>query len=204
MPSKLATTNKQGVPVFSIGVAFVVGCIAFGPFKSWNQLVSVVTSATAIMYGFAPVALAALHRLDPDRPRTYRMPAPKVILRLAFASANLIIYWGGFDVTWKLALAMVVGLGLFAIGAMNQKTGAQDKLRNSWWMLLWLAGHVVIGYLGRYGNGIADVLPEWIDIGVVVVFALGIFELALRTTLSREESAAAIAKDAHQLEFETP
>ena len=126
-----------------------------------------------------------------------------MILRLAFASANLIIYWGGFDVTWKLALAMLVGLGLFAIGAMKQKTGAQDKLRNSWWMLLWLAGHVVIGYLGRYGNGIADVLPEWVDIGVVIVFALGIFELALRTTLSSEESAAAIARDAHQLEFET-
>src|SRR3569623_381486 len=75
IPSKLASTNKHGVPVFSIGVAFVVGCVAFGPFKSWNQLVSVVPSATAIMYGFAPVALAALRRLAHDRPRTYRMPA---------------------------------------------------------------------------------------------------------------------------------
>ncbi|HSN30887.1 MAG TPA: APC family permease, partial [Kofleriaceae bacterium] len=201
IPSRLASTNKKGVPVFSIGVAFVVGCLAFGPFKSWNALVSVVTSATAIMYGFAPISLAALHRLDPDRPRTYRMPAPRVILRLAFCSANLIIYWGGFHITWKLALAMVVGLGLFAVGAMREKTGAQDKLRSSWWMLLWLAGHVLIGYLGRYGDGAAYVLPEWIDIAVVVVFALGVFELALGTTLSREDCRAAIAKDAHQLDF---
>ncbi|MBV8761268.1 MAG: APC family permease [Deltaproteobacteria bacterium] len=200
IPSKLASTNDKGVPVFSIGVTFVVGCLAFGPFKSWNQLVSVVTSATAIMYGFAPISLAALRRLDPDRPRTYRMPAPSVILRAAFCSANLIIYWGGFDITWKLALAMVVGLVLFAVGVARNKTGAQDKLRNSWWMLLWLAGHVVIGYLGRYGEGKADVLPEWVDIGVVIVFALGIFEMALETTLSREESAAAVARDAHQLE----
>ncbi len=202
IPSKLASTNKKGVPVFSIGVAFVVGCLAFGPFKSWNALVSVVTSATAIMYGFAPISLAALHRLDPDRPRTYRMPAPRVILRLAFCSANLIIYWGGFDITWKLAVAMVVGLALFAIGAAREKTGAQDKLRNSWWMLLWLAGHVLIGYLGRYGHGAAYTLPEWIDIGVVIVFALGVFELALATTLSREDCSEAIAKDAHQLDFE--
>lgn len=67
-------------------------------------------------------------------------------------------------------------------------------------MLLWLAGHVLIGYLGRYGEGIADVLPEWVDIAVVIVFALGIFEYALATTLTREDSAAAIARDAHQLE----
>ena len=38
--------------------------LAFGPFKSWNALVSVVTGATAIMYAFAPVSLAALHKLD--------------------------------------------------------------------------------------------------------------------------------------------
>ena len=202
LPDKLASTNDKGVPVFSIGVAFVVGCIAFGPFKSWAGLVSVVTSATAIMYGFAPISLAALHRLDPDRPRTYRMPAPELILRLAFCSANLIIYWGGFDITWKLAVAMVVGLALFALGVVRNKTGAEDKLRNTWWMLLWLAGHVLIGYLGRYGDGIADVLPEWVDIAVVVVFGLGVYELALRTTLTREQSAAAIARDAHQLNFE--
>ena len=45
-------------------------CIAFGPFKSWNQLVSVVTGATAIMYAFAPVSLggAAHARRRPAAP----------------------------------------------------------------------------------------------------------------------------------------
>ena len=61
MPSALASTNDKGVPVVSILVAAVVGSLAFGPFKSWNGLVSVVTGATAIMYAFAPVSLAALH-----------------------------------------------------------------------------------------------------------------------------------------------
>src|SRR5438477_4483519 len=116
MPSALAKTNAKGVPVVSILVAAVVGCLAFGPFKSWNALVSVVTNATAIMYAFAPLSLAALHKLDGGRPRAYRMPVPSVTLPAAFCCANLIIYWGGFDTTWKLTVAMALGLVLFALG----------------------------------------------------------------------------------------
>src|SRR5256714_1861922 len=68
MPTALASTNKNGVPVVSIVVAAVVGILAFGPFKSWNALVAVVTAATAIMYAFAPVSIAGLHRVDDGRP----------------------------------------------------------------------------------------------------------------------------------------
>ena len=51
-----------------------------------------VIGATAIIYAFAPVALAALHRVDGGRPRSYRMPMPRVLLPAGFCSANLIIY----------------------------------------------------------------------------------------------------------------
>src|SRR5262249_26958961 len=35
MPSALAKTNARGVPVASILLSAVVGCVAFGTFKSW-------------------------------------------------------------------------------------------------------------------------------------------------------------------------
>ncbi len=194
MPSKLATTNAKGTPVVSILVAALVGCLALGPFKSWSALVNVVTGATAIMYAFAPLSLAALHRLDPDRPRAYRVPAPRILLPAAFCSANLILYWGGFGATWKLALAMVVGLVLFAIGARRARV--THTLRHAVWMAPWLGGHVVIGALGRYGGG-GNVLPDGWDILVVAAFSAGIFWLALRQTLAPEAVAAAVAKDAH-------
>jgi amino acid transporter len=202
MPSALASTSKKGVPVVSILVAFVVGCIALGPFKSWNALVGVVTSATAIMYAFAPLSLAALHRLDGRRLRSYRAPAPRLVLPAAFCAANLIIYWGGFDTTWKLACAMVIGLLLFWIGAARQRTGAGAALRNAIWMAPWLGGHVVLGALGRYGQGY-EVLPNWVDIIVVIAFSLAIFYYARRTTLTPEAAATAIAKDAHQIDYDT-
>lgn len=203
MPSALASTSPRGVPVVSILAAFVVGCLALGPFKSWNALVSVVTSATAIMYAFAPLSLAALHKLDAHRARAYRAPLPKILLPAAFCSANLIIYWGGFDTTWKLVCAMAVGLGLFSFGAWRKRTGARAALRNAIWMAPWLGGHVVIGALGRYGGGY-EVLPNWVDVALVITFALVMYDVALRLTLSPEAVTAAIAKDAHQIDYETP
>ncbi len=200
MPAALATTRKS-VPVVSIVTAAVVGCAALGPFKSWNTLVSVVTAATAIMYSFAPVALAALHKMGGDRPATYRVPVPKLTLPAAFCSANLIMYWGGFETNWKLAVAMLAGLVLFAIGAWRGRTGALRTLGNAAWVWPWLAGHVLIGWLGRYGGG-RNILPNWIDIGVVILFALAIFRWAVALRVSKEAAALEVAKDAKQIDYQ--
>jgi amino acid transporter len=200
MPSVLAKTNRKGVPVVSILLASVMGCVAFGPFKSWAGLVSVVSSTTSIMYGFGPISLAALHKVDAARPRTYRVPAPKLVLPAAFISANLITYWGGFDTTWKLAIAMAVGLGMFAIGAWRAKTGVQRMVRSALWIVPWMLGHVVLGYFGRYGGGTND-LPMWIDIAIVSAFSLAIFYLGVAMALSPDAAAIEVAKDARQLDL---
>ena len=200
LPSALATTNARGVPIVSIMVSAVVGCLAFGPFKTWAALVNVVTGATAIMYGFAPISLAALHKVDGGRSRTYRVPAPKLTLPAAFCSANLIIYWGGFDATWKLVCAMLAGLCLFAMGAWRNNTGAQRTIKNVVWIFPWFGGQVVLGWLGRYGGG-GNVIPDWVDVGVTIVFSLVIFYWAVALTVHRDEAAAAVAKDAAQIDF---
>src|SRR5258706_7651775 len=201
MPSALATTNQKGVPVVSIIVTAIVGCLAFGPFKSWSALVSVITLATAIMYAFAPVSLAALHRVDADRPRSYRVPVPALLLPAAFCSANLIIYWTGFETTWKLTCAIVVGLAIFAAGAWRSNTGAERTIRNAVWIGPWLGGQVLIGWLGRYGNSSRNLLPDWVDLMVVILFALVIFYWAVSLSLTNEATAAAVAKDAQQIDY---
>ncbi len=201
MPSALTRTNAKGVPVVSILVGSAIGTLALGPFKSWSALVNVVTGATAIMYSFAPVSLAALHRVDAARPRSYRMPMPRVLLPAAFCSANLILYWGGFETTWKLAVAMLLGLSLFAIGAKRAGTGAQRTLRNATWIGPWLAGHVALGYVGRYGTGARNILPDWVDLVVAISFSLAIFYWAVSRALPEAEAAAAVAKDAHQIDY---
>jgi len=92
----------------------------------------------------------------------------------------------------------LLGHALFAIGAAVQRTGAQRMIRTALWLVPWLGGQVLIGALGRYGGG-KELLPEWVDIGVVIAFALAIYYLAVRMALTKEQVAEAIAKDAHQL-----
>ncbi len=201
MPTALATTNAKGVPVVSILVGSGIGMLALGPFKSWSSLVNVVTAATAIMYAFAPVSLAALHRVDGERPRSYRVPMPRFVLPAAFYAANLIIYWGGFETTWKLSLAMVLGLTLFAIGGIRARTGAERTIRNALWVVPWLGGHVILGAIGRYGTGAKNILPNWIDLLVVLGFSMAIFYFAVSRALTKDEAAAEVAKDARQIEY---
>lgn len=196
MPAALTQTNNKGVPVVSVLVSTVVGLVVFGPFKSWAALVNVITAATAIMYAFGPVSLASLHKVDGERPRPYRMPKPALILPAAFCSANLIIYWGGFDITWKLVCAMGVGFVLFAIGAWRAKTNAYLTLRNAVWIAPWLGGQILIGWCGRYGAGARSLLPDWVDIVIVIIFALSIFYWAVSVSSTKPQAAAAVSKDA--------
>jgi amino acid transporter len=201
MPGILTRVDKRGTPVWSILLAAVVGEACFGPFPSWNKLVGVVTGATAIMYAFAPVSLAALHKTDGDRERPYRMPVPKILLPVGFCSANLILYWGGYDYTWKLACALVVGLILFGIGAQRAGSDTLSMLRSSIWIGPWILGMVIIGVAGRYGVGSHSWLPEWIDLIVVIGFALVIFYWSTSLTMSKERVQAAIARDSHQIDY---
>ncbi len=176
---KLTYTNKRGVPMWSIVLAFVIGELTFLPFPSWNSLVGLVTGATAIMYAFAPVSLAALHLRDPDRRRPYKAPFPKVLNPVAFCAANLIIYWGGFEAMWKLLAAIFLGRVLFEV-ALHRNKGARNPdidWRAASWIWPWLIGITLISLIGRYGGH--DALPNWIDLLVVIAFSLVIFYYAV-------------------------
>jgi amino acid transporter len=204
LPQVLGRLSLRGVPVWSIGLAFVIGEVSFLPFPSWRSLVSVVTSATAIMYAFAPVSLAALRKRDGGRHRPYKLPFPAVLAPVGFIAANLIIYWGGFDVTWKILAAIVVGYLLFAITYLTRNAAERPKLawRAASWVPSWLVGAALIGYLGRYGSGTLQLLPEWVDLGVVIVFSLMIFYWAVSLAMDSEDVKGAVERE--KLELAVP
>lgn len=209
LPSGLTKLTKSGVPIYSILLAFVIGEIAFLPFPSWQSLVGLVTSATAIMYAFAPVSLAALQNRDPDRLRPYHLPYPKVLAPIGFVSANLIIYWGGFEATWKILAAIFVGRVLFEIALQRSDTVRRTDIdwRAASWIWPWLVGMTLIGLLGRYGKGAHDVLPNWIDLLVVLAYSLVIFywavSLAMEPEKVREAVEAEVRHEQSQVELNT-
>jgi amino acid transporter len=195
LPNQLTKVNRRGVPVYSILLAFIVGEIFFLPFPSWSKLVGIITSATAIMYAFAPVSLAALHKRDPDRHRPYRMPWPRVMNPMGFCFANLIIYWSGFDVIWKLLGLIFVGRVLFEVAIRRADVNRTDiDWRATSWIWPWLIGMTVISVLGRYGHG-HDVLPDWVDLIVVIGFSLGVFYYAVELSMTHQQVQDAIASE---------
>jgi amino acid transporter len=194
LPDALTVTNKRRVPVYSILLAFVVGELAFLPFPSWNSLVGLVTSATAIMYAFAPVSLAALRARDPERPRRYKLPFPTVLAPAGFVFANLIIYWGGFEATWKLLTGIFIGRVIFEILLRRRDDVRREDIdwRAASWIWPWLIGMTIIGLLGRYGDGAHNALPEWIDLLVVIAWSLVIFYYAVSLAMPAERVAQAV------------
>ncbi|MGC0318204.1 APC family permease [Kitasatospora acidiphila] len=205
LPKGLSRLTRRGIPVWAVILAFVVGEIAFLPFPSWQSLVGLITSATAIMYAFAPVSLTALRRRDPQRPRPYRVRHGHLVAPIGFVAANLVIYWGGFDTTWKLEVGIGAGLVLFALTQVLRKESlpiSKGDWRGFAWVPVWLAAAVVLGYLGNYdsggfraGGGELAVLPNLVDLLVVAAVNLAVYFWAITLPLPTQEVHALVAKD---------
>ena len=87
----------------------------------------------------------------------------------------------------------------FTIGALVNKTHAFSTFKNSWWIPVWLGGVLVIGYFGRYGTSNRNDLPAFWDLGVVIVWSLAVYYVALAMRLEPNGVSEEVAKDAHQL-----
>jgi amino acid transporter len=189
-PQPLAHTTNRGVPFVSLLLAFVVGLIVLLPFPSWQQLVGFVTSATVLSFGAGTMALAAMRRELPDAARPFRVPFGDVIPFLAFYSSNLIVYWAGWNVDWKLFVAILLGLVLLAVykAVRPERMPTMDWRSGASWTLPWLGGLALISYLGSYPDpteGNRNVIGfGW---GFVVILALTalVYSIAVAVRLPR-------------------
>ena len=192
-PSLFTRTDKNGVPWFSLIIAFVFGLVFLLPFPSWHSLVGLVTSASVLMYAGAPLALGAFRKVMPDAPRPYKMPGAAVIAPFAFIIANLIIYWSGFETLWKLGVAIVLGYLLILMHFSDNPHAPKINWKNSAWVGAYLLGMGLISWTGQYGPENTARLPFWWDMGLVAVFSLAIYYWAMASCQTRAEMDEAIA-----------
>ena len=197
-PAPLARTTDRGVPLISLIVTYFVGLIVFLPFPSWQELVGFVTSATVLSFGAGTLVIGALRRELPERERPFRVPFGDVLPFLALYASNLIVYWSGWDVDWKLFVAILLG---FVLLGVFQLTGKDDLPPMDWrsgatWTVPWLAGLGLISYLGDYPD---PAVGNQQDFGfgwgflVVFVFTAVIYWLAMWSRLHRDRIEAHIA-----------
>jgi len=186
IPSVFGILSERSVPIVSIIFNFLVGCIIFLPFPGWQQLVGFITAGAVMGYATVPLAFGAMRRQEPDHPRPFRLPAGEVLAPFAFIAANLLIYWAGWTVIWKLLISIALGFVLLAVARATNRSERPLEWRGASWLWPYLTGMAVISYLGTFGEG-AGVIPFGWDVLVVAVFSIAIYALAMSVRLTPEE-----------------
>jgi amino acid transporter len=197
IPNLFSRLSGRHVPVYAIIFSFLCGMLIFLPFPGWQKLVGFISSATVISYAMAPLALGALRKQEPDRPRPFTVRGGTILAPAGFIIANEIILFSGWTVIWKLIVAIVIGFVLLAI---SSATGSQERRplldwASGAWLWPYLAGLAVISYLSSFDSTKQEAMPiiglkgpvgvlsfGW-DMLAMAVFSLAIYLVAVRLRL---------------------
>ena len=203
-PQIFSRVDSRGVPWASLLFAFVLGLVFLLPFPSWKALVGLVTSASVLMYAGAPLSLGAFRRQVPEATRPYRLPVAAVLSPIAFIVANMLIYWSGLEVIWKLGVVLVIGYALIGICMAFDKERPPLDWRSASWLPAYLVGMGIISWLGQYGGGAeappvnTNTIPFWWDMAIVAAFSLVIYFWAMAVRLPNQEMEELVARQAEQ------
>jgi amino acid transporter len=195
-PQIFGRVNGQGVPWVGLIFAFLFGLLFLLPFPSWRSLVGIIVGASVLMYAGAPLSVGAFRRQVPDANRPYRMPAASVLAPAAFVVADLLIYWSGFEVVWKLGIVLVIGYVLIGISMAFDKHRPPLDWKSAVWLPVWLIGMGILSWQGQYGPGNTANIPFWWDMLIVAGFSVVIFYWAMITRLPREEMLMLVERQA--------
>src|SRR3990167_6868530 len=127
----------------------------FLPLPGWQNMVSFLVSAVVISYAMGPIALVSLRKQMPDLNRPFYLPFSTTLSLFAFYCCNLISYWTGWDTIWKLMIAIIIGLAVFAIAYYRKRRTFFNgfHFKALFWLIPYLSGLCIISYLGSYGGG---------------------------------------------------
>ena len=202
-PQIFGKVDKNGVPWVGLIFAFIFGLFFLLPFPSWHSLVGLITGASVLMYAGAPLSVGAFRGQVPEAHRPYRMPAARLLAPAAFIVADLLIYWSGFEVIWKLGIVLVIGYVIIGIFMAFDPQRPPLDWKSAVWLPVWLIGMGIISWQGQYSGPPRRRplpptntcnIPFWWDILIVAAFSVAIYFWAMRTKLPREEMLMLVNK----------
>jgi amino acid transporter len=199
-PNELTKTTERGAPWVSLLLAFVVGLIFFLPFPGWQKLVSFITSATVLSFGSGPLVWAALRKELPDKERPFRLWGGHLVPFLAFFSANMIVYWAGWDTNWKLFAAIALGLVLLGVYKLVKRDLPPMDLRAGAWVVPWLGALALISYFGSYGDHSAKAFGLGVGAAITLALSVAIYLAAYHLRLPSERVRAFVGDPARSEE----
>jgi amino acid transporter len=175
--------SRYGVPLPALILNTVVGIVVL-LLMPFDEIVAINSSSLTLALTTGPLALLALRRLAPDEPRWFRLPWAPFLAGLAFVIATLVIYWSGWDTLWRLGIALIIGLVVFAYRNRHTDPNSLDLL-GALWLVPYLAVIGVVSALGDFGGG-SGVIPFGWDIAILTAMAIVLLVIAVRGRISRE------------------
>ncbi|MEM7136468.1 MAG: APC family permease [Myxococcota bacterium] len=187
-PTYFEHLSPRGVPFRCLVLNFILGgaVVLFVPF---DEAVALNGAAITLSFAAGPLAVLALRRQYPTAKRAFQLPAAQFIAPFSFIVATLIVYWSGWETTWRLGLIVAAGIVVFAIRMRQEGVHRHElDLREASWLLPYLAGIGIVSYLGDFEGGRGLLVYPW-DMGAVSIVALAVFGYGHHVRLSNAKAA---------------
>jgi amino acid transporter len=149
LPPIFLKLNRYRIPYITLYANFLVGSLSFLPFPGWQKMVAFLASASIFSYAVGPICLLGLRKLQPEQKRPFKLHGGLILSHITFYFCNLMLFWCGFPVIWKLYLAIVIGLIIYLIYQRNYKFS--NKLA-VYWFFSYITILLVLSYLGPFGG----------------------------------------------------
>ena len=175
LPKIFMKENRYQIPYVSLYVNFIVGLLSFLPFPGWQKLVAFLSSASILSYAVGPICLLGMRKQMPDFPRPFKLKYPFLIAHIAFFICNLMLYWCGFDVLYKLNIALLFGL---FITLTYQKKSVLSLERPVIWFITYMWTFLGFSYVGSFGGRQYITFPE--DLTLLLPFSVFILIMSNR------------------------
>ncbi|WP_186643675.1 APC family permease [Fluviispira vulneris] len=193
-PKFFSKIAKSGIPMRAIFLNFVVAMLAFLPFDGWKSIVSFLSAALIFSFAVGPICLVALRKQQPERHRPFKLPCYQLMSFIAFYICNLMIYWSGWTVVWKLALTVTVGLTVFLLTNFLNRSRIDPEhiatkldFKCALWLYPYMGVFTILSYFGSFQGGTKDI-PLGIDFIFMAVFSFVIFYMSQALCLPKAES----------------
>lgn len=185
LPKLFLKVNRHGIPHFTLYVNFIVGVFSFLPFPGWQKLVAFLSSASILSYCIGPICLLSMRKLRPDMHRPFKLRMAFLCSHAAFYFCNLMLYWCGFEILWKLDLALLIGL-MICLSYQKKRLLQCDAML--YWFLGYMLGLLIVSYFGSFGG--VSVIEFPFDLIILLPFSVLFLTLSQWVLTTAEISEA--------------
>ncbi|MES2614800.1 MAG: APC family permease, partial [Bdellovibrionota bacterium] len=190
LPKFFQKTTKKGIPVWGVVFNFFISCLIFLTFSGWQEMAAFYAAAICLCNSFIPLVLITLrkHQGANYLQHTFKIPCYKIFSFIAFYISNLMLYWCGWDMIFRLDAIIIIGLILVSLDSFLSQRVLFPDLKSSFSFFFLIISMSIASKLSNYGNGIGliDTRSEFV---VVFVLSTVIFSTSNLFCFSNQETS---------------